>query len=97
MNSLIGFILVGMAAATVVVVLYLVMQEPHHHEEHYIPPRQTDEPPTTPAADLTVPDQGAALVTSPTAAEADPASGDVTVHDAEAAKIEDAEEERKTE
>jgi hypothetical protein len=44
MGTLVGILLIGIAAATVVTVLVVVMREPHVHEEYYIP---TPKPPTS--------------------------------------------------
>ena len=38
MGTVVGILLIALAAATVVGVLYVVMREPQVHEEYYIPP-----------------------------------------------------------
>jgi hypothetical protein len=42
MGTLVGILLVVIAAATIVGVLWMVMREPHTHEEYYIPPARTN-------------------------------------------------------
>ena len=50
MGTLVGIILVVLAAATIIGVLWVVMQEKHTHEEYYIPPaRLPDEAPGAPS------------------------------------------------
>ncbi len=42
MGTLVGILLVVIAAATIIGVLWMVMREPHEQEEYYIPPAKSN-------------------------------------------------------
>lgn len=44
MGTIIGILLIAVAASTVVGVLYMVLREPQVHEEYYIPPPKSPTP-----------------------------------------------------
>ncbi|MCC6614764.1 MAG: hypothetical protein IT320_14890 [Anaerolineae bacterium] len=50
-GSLVGFILVVVAAGSVGTVFYMVLREKHEHLEYFIPPQKPAEEPSAPATE----------------------------------------------
>jgi hypothetical protein len=67
MGTLVGIILVVLAAGTIIGVLWVVMQEKHTPEEYYIPPARTDKA-EAPASvrDMVAENAGTEMQPSPT-------------------------------